>query len=138
VWSEVLCKQVGVPQRTLSGPRFWLAFINSSKTTVSQTTYAVVYSGHRFVTHDWVEYGLGAKRNFLKMEKVLPVTQHRSKQAQDKTILIKDRDDLVINAQAKFLGVAIDSKLSFTPHVNNVIKTASKWLYSIVQMKKGR
>ena len=72
------------------------------------------------------------------MEKVLPVTQHRSKQAQDKTILIKDRDDLVINAQAKFLGVAIDSKLSFTPHVNNVIKTASKWLYSIVQMKKGR
>ena len=43
-----------------------------------------------------------------------------------------------IVTRAKLLGVTINSKLSWNDHIENLVKSASRKLYFLVQLKRAR
>ena len=135
--------QVGVPQGTIVGPLFWLAFINSYKPdSVDLTMYAddvtcshPIKSASDSLLNQTVEWGLqwcqenSMTLNMTKTKGMLVTLSTNSRAPQLQTEL-----DLVDNY--KFLGVYVDNILSFNKHVDYVIDKASKRFYALLQLKR--
>ena len=148
-WTTISC---GIPQGTLVGPLAFLAMINDAvhdeqdrlKYVDDLTIYescpinTIQESSHlqRITDNlcDWAEENkmvLNAQKcqvmHFFTAKKpvVLPDTMIHGK-------------SLPIVTETKLLGITISSDLSWQPHVDNIVKKASRALYMLHIMKKYR
>ena len=151
--STYLPVKVGVPQGTLSGPLFWLAFIDdynipniaTSKyaddiscywpTARSETTETLsTVSLPTQQVSDCINYGLQwSKENSMTLNvsktKLLPVSVKKECSYEGETTVEVVRD-------FKFLGVTIDEHLCFNVHIDNVTKKAKQRNFTLTMLKR--
>jgi hypothetical protein len=142
--SEYAATTVGVPQGTLAGPMFWLAFINSYKppSSSSITLYAddVTCSAPVSTSCDnhipnAIEWGLSWSKqqsmtlNLTKTKAMLITLCSNSKPP-----TIFSPVDLV--DEWKFLGITIDKFLNFNAHITDITSRAKKRFYVLLQLKR--
>jgi hypothetical protein len=141
--SNYIESQVGVPQGTIAGPLFWLAFINSYKPkNVNITIYAddvtcfhPITSPSDSLINETVRWGLqwcqenSMSLNLTKTKAMLVTISPNSRPPQLQTEL-----DMV--NEYKFLGVYVDKHLTFNKHVEYIRDKAFKRFYVLVQLKR--
>ena len=151
--SDYLPVDVGVPQGTISGPFFWIAFIDSyDAPNVNTTKYADDIScswptekstvcADKTVVHlpaqpvsDCINYGIQwSNANYIKLNisktKVLPLSVR-------KECIYSDSCDVEVVDRFHFLGVTVDSHLTFKPHIENIVNKAKKRSYLLIKLKR--
>ena len=123
---------VGVPQGTLAGPLFWLAFVNSYTPPINScnTMYAdnitcsipIVCSVNDQI-QDIIDWGLQWSRDFkmnLNLDKINAIFLTLGANSNAPTVF----SPVQIVDQWKFLGISIDKYLSFSQHVEYVTEKA--------------
>jgi hypothetical protein len=139
--SRYMLSQVGVPQGTICGPLFWLAFIDSYQPKhTSLTAYADDITCYWSNTpldmqgmEDRIVYGQRwCKENHMKLNlsktKAMCLKVKQGETTQSAAVGIVD--------SIKFLGVMIDSRLKFNNHIEYVISKSNKRFYALLQLKR--
>ena len=70
--------------------------------------------------------------------KELVINYSRSNQDESFPSVYIEGKPISIVTSAKLLGVTINSKLSWNDHIENLVKSASRKLYFLVQLKRAR
>lgn len=142
--SSYIPVKVGVPQGTLAGPMFWLAFINSYNppTCSTVTVYAddVTCSSPISSSNDsqlrcTIDWGLewcSEHSMTLNLNKTKAMILRRKPNSIPPVI----ESPVEIVSSWKFLGVFIDQNLNFHDHINYVTAKAHKRFYCLLQLKR--
>jgi hypothetical protein len=129
---------VGVPQGTICGPLFWLAFIDSyhpphTKLTMYADDITCYWNNSPSDTHgiqERIDYGLNwCKNNSMKLN----LTKTKAMCLKTKPL---PSSDVEVVTSIKFLGVQIDDHLKFNNHVSYIISKANKRFYALLQLKR--
>jgi len=161
---EVENSDVGVPQGTLSGPIFWLIFADDLQTPIptvkyadDTTSYDVVTSGNITTMHHTsatdIDVSLGedriqsaltyshqwSKNNGISLNTKKTATLHLSVR---KSIQIRNRvsigdESVQTTRTAKFLGLTIDSHLTFKDHVEERVQKGRRAPYTLIKLKSA-
>ena len=136
---------VGVPQGTLSGPMFWLAFVNSYTPPGSVVTMyadditcsAAISNAEDSCIQAVVEWGLSwcAEHSMtlnLSKTKAMFLTLGPNSKTPPCTL----SSPVEIVNSWKFLGVFIDKFLNFEEHTNYITNKAKTRFYALLQLKR--
>ena len=135
--------EVGVPQGTLAGPLFWLAFINSYEPPMTgNIKYADDITCFRPIGNscdssilDTIRWGLEWCKTHsmtLNTDKTKAMLLCLSQRTRVPTLF--SPVELVSNY--KLLGIIIDSNLTFNTHISYVVNKAQRRFYGLVQLKR--
>ena len=153
---------VGVPQGTISGPMFWLVFVDdlqpatkSVKYADDTTCYAPISIGDCTIlestplsacvnlTSNVIQDALDYSQNWcLKNGMLLNATKTKILNLSvRKKITITNSSslngvDIETVPHAKLLGVTMDEHLTFSAHVQEKVDSASKLTYTLVKLKR--
>jgi hypothetical protein len=147
--STYIPSNVGVPQGTICGPLFWLAFINAyDPPSCDQTMYAddiTCYWSSKTMDipaiTNCLEYGIewcneqSMKLNLTKT-KIMCLRRPRAKN-DDNNANVSIQDTQIELVQCtKFLGIMLDDRLSFNQHIDYVISKANSRFYTLLLLKR--
>ena len=135
--------RVGVPQGTIAGPLFWLAFIDSYEPPQSlNVKYAdditcshAIRESQDSTTNNIIEWGKSwcqanhMTLNLTKTKCMLLTLGPNSKAPSIHSVVSQE-------LQWKFLGIFIDNHLTFDAHIDYVTTKANKRYYALLQLKK--
>lgn len=147
---EIKCS-VGVPQGTLCGPWFWLAFSNSFNSPSSTIRYAddtTCYwpvsktdTKHLDISQNVADYSTnwsdinGMKLNPQKTKMMMIATQPEKYTAKSSPTIDDQPIDNV--SEMKFLGITIDNKLNFKAHLRTIISKANQRQHLLLKLKRN-
>ena len=143
-------KTVGVPQGTISGPLFWIAFVNSYSITNGQAIkYADDISCYRCITKrslnetnetikEWTEYGIGwceSNGMRLNLAKTKAMNIALRKPVTTEVCVVKNTPIEEVSS-FKFLGLYVDNQLNFKTHVDITVKKCRARLFGLLKLKR--
>ena len=142
--SDYIPIHVGVPQGTLSGPMFWLAFINSysppsancltmyANDITCSTSVACSTDDNLQPMVDWGILWSSEHKMTLNLDKTKSMMLTLGWNSKPPTVF----SPVEMVTSWKFLGVIIDQYLNFHTHINYVLDKAQKKFYSLLQLKQ--
>ena len=144
----VLDKPIGVPQGTVAGPLFWLAFADSLQMPIGSTVkYADDTTGYVTIQkhstdHSALQQMVDGAQSWshengmaLNAGKTQIMTITLSKDVTIPSIRIGSH--LVEQTkEAKFLGVTVDEHLRFDSHIANITRRARQRCYGLLLLSK--
>lgn len=148
--SENLYTQNGTPQGTLLGPMFWLAYIDTLTTSASTIKYAddLTISGNNPLsssvdiqtaidqTTEWCK-----QNNMIanaKKSTTLSISNIHNNHVPPPVTFNMDGEKLKSKHYTKFLGIIIDSHLTFSHHVDHIIEKTRPLMYSLIDLKRSQ
>ena len=151
--SESAVIKCGVPQGSILGPTLFLLHVNDISDAVEQCQtlmYAddtVLYYSHhdidlltQAVQSDLNQLSSWCQKNQLtinsKKTKVMyfSPTQRKLELQTPKITMLNETLEYVL--AYKYLGIVVDNKLTFSQHINNIIKTAGQKIYILAKVRK--
>ena len=155
---------VGVPQGSLSGPIFWLIFaddlqppIPAVKYADDTTSYDVITSANIMSMHHTsataIDVSLGedriqsaltyshqwSKNNGMSLNVKKTATLHVSvrKSIETRNRVSIGNESVQTTRTAKFLGLTIDSHLTFKDHVEERVQKGRRAAYTLINLKRA-
>ena len=152
ITSDYLDIRCGVPQGSIIGPMLFLLYINDINNTLSKCDsklYAddtVVYATHsqEGICHEWLCEDLGKLIHWFFMNRLtinldktklmMFATKNRLKKMEFRDVNVQGKT-LQYVRQFNYLGVKLDSRLSFEAHANECIRLVSHKIYMLTKIR---
>lgn len=139
----------GTPQGTLLGPIFWLIYINNLSPPAQTIKYA---DDLTLIPHDTEEMDKQLQTAIVNTSEwcnqnnmiananksvTMSFSNIHNKWATEPQPLIMNKETIQLVTKTKFLGVVFDEHLTFSDHIDNIIRKTRPLMYTLVDLKRS-